>query len=505
MRPLAAADEENATTVRYVPARGCDLILSQWCNQNCTVGVSKHGHSLVARRVWWPAYGKHRWQCFPHALVASASLVEDMQAGSTTASHCGELSKPGLGMRGLPTARSHEQVMLENLLNEHRSINGKCQRLAELRAQEPVPDKGCAAVRNGTWPWPLLEMPIGRFWREIRGQAVPEPLWMQLFDWRVYSAVDQTTVHESPRSVFLSVPALQAGIGQQLVRRLARLKLLRRPVLAIGGADTPLSAVLPHVRTLVPHFRQLYYEGLDIDEPGLRPLPEGLAANYLCSAALDARIAYEAATAGTPKRHDLLAAWGMHWPQNDGIASRERAAAWASSMRQQGATWLHHRAISPLRYWSELATYRFVLDPIGACVQNVRLWEALLLGVIPIGDAASFANLRLQEEGYPIVLVRNWQDITESRLSAWSKLLADRVREIQPLLLARAMHRRLVKGNQVHDVLGPEAGLTWQQLILPRIRPKPILAAKAMVTVPARGGGGGGDYGDGGDGGGGDV
>ena len=132
-------------------------------------------------------------------------------------------------------------------------------------------------------------------------------------------------------------------------------------------------------------------------------------------------------------------------------------------MRQKGAPWLEHRQISRASWWWELRQYRFILNPIGACVQNVRIWEALLMGVIPIGDASSLADRQLQAEGYPMVLVRDWSVITKPRLDAWYEQLLPRVEAIRPLLDVRAMHERLVRGQTVNDVLG--GGREWEGLL----------------------------------------
>ena len=107
------------------------------------------------------------------------------------------------------------------------------------------------------------------------------------------------------------------------------------------------------------------------------------------------------------------------------------------------------------------------MNPIGACVQNVRVWEALLMGVIPIGDASSLADRRLQAEGYPMVLVDRWDRISPTRLTAWYELLLPRIAAIRPLLDARAMHDRMLRNLTVNDVLGGRK--EWEQQIVPSI------------------------------------
>ena len=195
----------------------------------------------------------------------------------------------------------------------------------------------------------------------------------------------------------------------------------------------------------------------------LRPLPEGLADNYICPYAMQIRDAYLASPLLREAPKVLLAAWGAWWPGNDQKEGRVRALKWVGAMRKQGAVWLEHRQISRAEWWWELRQYRFVLNPIGACVQNVRLWEALLMGVIPIGDASSVADRLLQAEGYPMVLVHNWASINQLRLDEWYEQLLPRVAVIRPLLQARAIHDRLMQGQTVNDVLGE--GARWAELL----------------------------------------
>ena len=310
-----------------------------------------------------------------------------------------------------------------------------------------------------SWPWPLNEMPIGRWTPDYS----PVPEFLRRFDWLLYKGVVNMT-HPHPRSVFLHP---SADMALALRKRLERLQLDVGSIaaLAVGGADDALSAVLsstPDVGALLADrtFQHVYYEGLDVPYGRVRPLPEGLADNYVCDHAGSIRRGYLSA-AMPKKQFDLLAAWGAYWPGNDRIPSRRRALAWLSTMRNNSG-WLHHRMIPRDAYWERLPEYRFILNPIGACVQNVRLWEALHLGVIPIGDAASFADTALLAEGYPIVLVSDWSEITQSRLRDWWKRLAPRVQAVRPHLTVGALHAMLESGRPVGELLGDAPRLEAQ-------------------------------------------
>ena len=342
--------------------------------------------------------------------------------------------------------------------------------------------RGCAAT-NGSmfdpqsttgahdWPWPLSEMPIGR-WNPLLANIPP---FLRLYDWYVAPLAGMGDMNKfsepRPQSVYVhvstSAPTLEA--------LLARLDGSASPIamLAVGGGDPSLSDMLKiaaPLRPLLMHlrFRHVYFEGLDIELPRadgvlVRPLPEGLADNYVCPYAAQIATAYRASPLLREAPRVLLAAWGSWWPGNDALPSRARALAWVKAVHKGEAKWLEHRQVLRAEWWWELRKYRFILNPMGACVQNVRIWEALLMGVIPIGDASSLADRMLQAEGYPLVLVDDWALISEARLATWHKLLLPRVAAIRPLLNARAMHARLVQGLTVNDVLGERK--EWESLL----------------------------------------
>ena len=61
-----------------------------------------------------------------------------------------------------------------------------------------------------------------------------------------------------------------------------------------------------------------------------------------------------------------------------------------------------------------IAKYKFILSPQGAGLDCHRTWEALYLDVIPIVLASSINELY---EDLPIVVVKSWDEITESFLN----------------------------------------------------------------------------------------
>lgn len=65
--------------------------------------------------------------------------------------------------------------------------------------------------------------------------------------------------------------------------------------------------------------------------------------------------------------------------------------------------------IPRLDTWKNMTHYAFVLSPFGNGLDCHRTWEALLCGCIPIVRTTVFYELF---EGLPVLIVKNWEDIT---------------------------------------------------------------------------------------------
>lgn len=68
----------------------------------------------------------------------------------------------------------------------------------------------------------------------------------------------------------------------------------------------------------------------------------------------------------------------------------------------------------PLKdYLLEMAQYKFVLSPFGNGLDCHRTWEALLVGSIPVVKTSTLDPLY---KDLPVIIVQEWQDITENFL-----------------------------------------------------------------------------------------
>ncbi len=85
-----------------------------------------------------------------------------------------------------------------------------------------------------------------------------------------------------------------------------------------------------------------------------------------------------------------------------------------------------------LEYMEEMANFKFTLSPPGYGPDCYRTWEALLVGSIPIVKRSHMDSLF---EGLPVLLIDDWDQITESFLERSYKRLSRKRHYIQPLFI----------------------------------------------------------------------
>ena len=187
--------------------------------------------------------------------------------------------------------------------------------------------------------------------------------------------------------------------------------------LVFGGGDTHISN--PRILNLVKsfhdsqYFDQIYYEAMDVGIEYIKPLPTGLLDFYVLGipqGKFDS--ALKKINLGT--KQGVLAAWGTVWPHLDReLPWRRSLIDWVNSTE-----WIQRSHI-PMQNWhEELAKYRFYIVPDGNGVCSPKWAESLILQTIPIVPPLEYYKL-LKEEGYPIVVVDSWDDITPQNMNLW--------------------------------------------------------------------------------------
>jgi len=196
-------------------------------------------------------------------------------------------------------------------------------------------------------------------------------------------------------------------------------------ILLVGGGDTHLSE--PIIFKLITriqdsaYFDRIYYEAYDVDSPSLPsvwPMPIGLTDFYVL-AIPPGKIEAALLDLNLSKKKGAIAAWGSFWPDLD------NQLPWRKSLAKfvQNTRWLQRSYVKQSDWYSELASYRFMFCPDGAGVVSPKWMEALLVQTIPIAPKLP-AYVKLQEMGYPFVVVDRWEDVTPHKLRIWWRQLS---------------------------------------------------------------------------------
>jgi hypothetical protein len=72
--------------------------------------------------------------------------------------------------------------------------------------------------------------------------------------------------------------------------------------------------------------------------------------------------------------------------------------------------------------WKTKTAYAFSISPWGNGLDCHRTWEDLALGCILIVKTSSLDRLY---DGLPVVIVKDWNEITEENLQRWFELYKD--------------------------------------------------------------------------------
>jgi hypothetical protein len=265
--------------------------------------------------------------------------------------------------------------------------------------------------------------PVTRYWGHDRyaranGFSPPGiPEWLARFDWLVGWSHGWGTVEREPASIF-SHPGILAELEIMLSKEFGEYYFGDASMLVIGGADQRLSAQDPNViERLATRFGQVYYEAYDTHFDGVDVMPIGLQEFYLRGhegdiLRLSQRPPHE-------RENNVLAAWGRFWPQlNERISDRFEAVKFV-----EASSLVDAQQLETVAYFEALSSHRFMLCPMGNGIQTPKMFEAWMMGCIPIATRNP-AFERLHQRGFPIALVDKWEEVTQGRLDDWSGELA---------------------------------------------------------------------------------
>lgn len=246
-------------------------------------------------------------------------------------------------------------------------------------------------------------LPITRYWGQMKhndanGYPVPPiPRYFKNFDWVIGFDWGWLDFDIKPRHIFVRpnhLPRLTRILGILGRRNFVDCELF------IAGDDHRLSQLLDQVQILLPHFKTVFFEAIDIDFPGVEIFSMGFIEHYLRG--LDSRV-MTLMNSPAEKNSLVLAAWGKHWPQLDRkIEDRTAARVYVEASKKA-----QFKVLEGSQYWRELSVSKFALCPEGKGLQSPKIFEAILMGTVPVATPNP-TSLKLVEKGVPMLIVDRW-------------------------------------------------------------------------------------------------
>lgn len=258
----------------------------------------------------------------------------------------------------------------------------------------------------------------------VRPPGIPQ--WLGRFDWVVGFEYGWADTEHFPNSVFCEPRYLRELLA--FLKRHWPSPPQTRSLLAVTvGPDFLLSwQRRTLMKELSRYFSWIFYEAKDVDLAGIGVLPMGLTEHYSRANADHvralARGVRRSERAGS-EQLSVLAAWGAWWPGlDDLIPDRRRAREFASASPIVTAQQF------PSSEWFEALTqFDFMLCPLGNGIQAPKMVEAIMMGCIPIATSHP-TFVELEERGMPMLLLGEWEELTEELL-----------RDVYPDLFRRVM------------------------------------------------------------------
>lgn len=267
----------------------------------------------------------------------------------------------------------------------------------------------------------VAELPVTLYWGmernvDLDGVSPPGiPHWLGRFDWVVGFEYGWADTERFPNSVFCEpqyLPKLLAFLKRRWPTPPQSQSLLAVAV----GPDFLLSwQRRTLMKDLSRYFPCISYEAKDIPFPGISVLPTGLMEHYSRGNA-DHVLALVRSLERTERAPgdglSVLAAWGAWWPGlDDLIPDRRRAREFASASPIVTAEQF------PSSEWFEALTrFDFMLCPLGNGIQAPKMVEAIMMGCIPIATSHP-TFVELEQRGMPMLLLGDWEELTEELLS----------------------------------------------------------------------------------------
>lgn len=252
------------------------------------------------------------------------------------------------------------------------------------------------------------------FVRDQRGSRAP-----LRFDARLFDRVRDGDL------VWVRLIALPQFAAEALPRIRARFALVT------GDEDWSIPSGFDRSQEILasPKVACWFTQNLDslADNPKLYPLPIGVNFHTISNGRkwghdpatpTEQEAELDALRAEMPKTAErlLLAHADFHFNTHRHQVWGDDRRAVAAVLRQNANVRFQERKLRRIDLWREKTRFAFVVSPHGNGLDCHRTWESLLLGNIVIVKQSSLDPLY---QGLPVVIVHEWDDITQSNLERW--------------------------------------------------------------------------------------
>lgn len=95
-----------------------------------------------------------------------------------------------------------------------------------------------------------------------------------------------------------------------------------------------------------------------------------------------------------------------------------------TALRVKPFVWAQPRQMPRIAVWRAHKDFAFEASPVGNGLDCFRTWEAIALKTIPIVKTSPLDSLY---EGLPVVIVNDWEEVTEDNLGLWADRFAELV------------------------------------------------------------------------------
>lgn len=267
------------------------------------------------------------------------------------------------------------------------------------------------------------DLPITRFNRRTnRKKNLSNFSLLNYFDWVIRIENVTRRTKKFPRKIWCHPRFLHNVVAY--IEKNKDDKNFKKPVLCVGSEDRPYFDIQKRKKLLVDNCQFIYCEAYVKKEfSSFGSLPCGLSEHYFrkFEKTMFKRINEARLNA---KSKLVLAAWSHFWKLN-GLKSRIELQSFV-----ENCNWIQRQKIKTSDWYTELAKHKFAFAPLGNGIQTPKVVESLLVLTIPIVQSCD-AYTDLEKRGWPILIVKNWTDVTKELLEHKWKEMSPRLKNFR--------------------------------------------------------------------------